>query len=141
MKLKKKTQLNILYIQLLIVAFLFGILAEGNRKSEYKGEVLAFPQVMQVNEITQLDEINQFGSGLFKEDWHDFQKIIKCESNWRTDVVSRTRDVGLTQINSVHGIRSDWLKDFRINLIVAHKLWITSGAGPWRSSYNCHHIK
>lgn len=95
----------------------------------------------EVAEPKEADQnIEEFGRSLFKTDWDSFKKIIQCESSFNPEAVSHTNDYGLSQINSIHGIRSDWLKDPYINLTVAYKLWKEQGAGPWRASYHCHGV-
>jgi len=99
-------------------------------------------QAKEAEEKTEAEKIEEFGLLLFgEEDWKLMRRIIKCESGWNTKAVSHTGDTGLTQINWVHGIRQDWLKNWRVNLVVAHELWEAQGATPWRSSYPCHKIK
>ncbi len=81
-------------------------------------------------------EIEEFGRYLFGKDWTLFKKIIACESGFKPEA-DNGHDVGLSQINQVHGIPERWLKDWRVNLSVAYKLWREQGWNPWKPSSKC----
>ena len=74
-------------------------------------------------------------------------KIFECESGLRADAVNNsnkngTADVGIPQINTVHGIRAKWLKNPSISIRVAKQLYDEQGGwSAWYSSYSCHGIK
>ncbi len=85
-----------------------------------------------------LDEINKY-------DWN-FKQVIaiaKCESNFDTDVISKTGDVGFLQINlaahwdKIPGETMDdkvlWLQDFKNNVKIAYDIYHEAGDkfNPW----------
>ncbi len=67
-------------------------------------------------------------------------RIISCESGWRTDVISRTNDIGLFQINlAAHGVKIAltraeqiaWLQNPDNNIAFAYELFKKSSWAPW----------
>ncbi len=68
-------------------------------------------------------------------------KIAFCESGYKTDVISRTSDIGFFQINlaahwdKIQGItRAEkivWLQDIDNNIAFAKLLFDKSGFNPW----------
>lgn len=86
---------------------------------------------------TEQQEIEEFGAYLFKENWEMFKKVIWCESRWNTQAVSHTQDYGLTQINHIHQISPRWLRNWRVNLVVAYEMFKEQGLSPWNSSRRC----
>lgn len=63
-------------------------------------------------------------------------RVAKCESGLRPDAVNdknknKSRDDGTFQINSVHGVNPRFLKDYRVNIMVARKLYDEQGWTPW----------
>jgi len=85
---------------------------------------------------TEREEIEEFGQELFGEDWELFKRIIACESSWDVKAFNGA-DTGLAQINRVHGIAPKWLKNWKINLLVAKQLFDEQGTKPWNASRNC----
>jgi len=65
-------------------------------------------------------------------------RVAFCESSYNTRAVSRTGDVGLFQINWIHGYSRESLKSPQFNTWVAYKLWLQRGWQPWYSSQKCH---
>ena len=84
---------------------------------------------------------------VFGEDWIEAVTIFECESGLRANAVNDknsngTADVGIPQINTVHGIRAKWLKNPSIAIRVAKQLFDEQGGwSAWYSSYSCHKIK
>ena len=68
-------------------------------------------------------------------------RVASCEGDFRPGVISKTGDVGLFQINPVHGYSVSYLNNIRNNIDVAYKLWTRQGFGPWYSSKSCHNTK
>ncbi len=132
-------------LAILALLFLLALMAAGDvqHRRYLDGLIEPYCKEIEVQAVeptptpTLEEEIEAFGEDLFTSDWPLMRKIIKCESGWRPEVESSTGDCGLTQINWVHGIRKDWLKDWRINLSVAHKLFRDQGTTPWNSSKHC----
>ena len=68
-------------------------------------------------------------------------RIAFCESGYKTDVISKTSDIGFFQINlSAHGnaipgtTRAEkivWLQDIDNNIAFAKSLFDRSGFNPW----------
>lgn len=87
-------------------------------------------------------------TSLWKEKAPEAYRVIKCESAWRTRVISQTNDVGLFQINmAAHGdnIPRDtrwekvvWLQDPYNNIDFAYKLYKRNGWRDWFMSRHCH---
>ena len=72
---------------------------------------------------------------VFGEDSDRAIQIAKCESGLRSDAWNENTngsvDVGLFQINSVHGVRAKWLLNPDINIQVAKQLFDEQGFNPW----------
>ena len=68
------------------------------------------------------------------------KRVAFCESSFRTQIVSKTGDVGLFQIAPVHNYSVSYLSLYRNNIDVAYQLYKTSGWKPWKSSYPCHKL-
>jgi len=84
---------------------------------------------------------------VFGDDWIEAVTIFECESGLNPKAVNDsntngTADVGIPQINTVHGIRAKWLKNPSIAIRVAKQLFDEQGGwSAWYSSYSCHKIK
>jgi len=81
-----------------------------------------------------------------EEEYKNALKVFTCESGLNPEAVGKnsngTFDVGLSQINSIHGIKAKWLKNPAIAIRVAKQLFDEHGGwGPWYSSYDCHGIR
>lgn len=72
---------------------------------------------------------------VFGKDAEDAIKVARCESGLRADAQgtnsNSSTDTGVFQINSVHGINPAYLKDYRINIDVAYKMFKEQGWNPW----------
>jgi hypothetical protein len=67
--------------------------------------------------------------------------IITCESNWRTDAISRTNDIGLWQINHYVHIRTGSITEEQAldpieSTNYAILLWQKHGFVPWVCAHN-----
>ncbi len=76
------------------------------------------------------------------EHWPLAAAIAECESALRADAVNTanadgSEDVGLFQINSIHGRSRDELLDPVANTRFAYTLFQTYGIAPWESSRLC----
>jgi len=92
-------------------------------------------------------EIIEYINLLFGDATDEAILVIRCESQFKEKVVSRTSDVGLFQINlTVHGWRFgdtraeqiEYLQDRKNNIDYAHKLYLQSGWSHWYMSDHCH---
>lgn len=99
----------------LAVAIWFGTLSSAN--PAWHGQCAPFPQ----------------------SECGNVRQIAWCESWWDPLAVSPTGDWGLMGINEVHrervrglGYRWGHLLDWRVNLRVAHEIWLDQGWRPWR---------
>lgn len=72
-------------------------------------------------------------------------RVAFCESSHRADAVNRNRngsvDVGLFQINSIHGQSTEDMRDPVKNAEFAHELYEAQGWRPWRASFKCHGLR
>lgn len=62
--------------------------------------------------------------------------VAKCESGLKAEAyndknTNGSKDSGVFQINSVHAINPRFLKDFKVNIMVARKLYDEQGWNPW----------
>lgn len=74
--------------------------------------------------------------------------VARCESRFRTGVISPTNDAGVFQINlSAHyeqipgETRQEkiiWLQDYKNNIGFAYQIYLKSGWKPWYMSERCH---
>jgi len=108
-------------------------------KAEYELKELAKVKTYQVQNDEQI-EIIEYIHSLWKEEADLAVKVARCESNLRTDVISRTSDVGVFQINlAAHGHKIaptraeqiEWLQDYKNNIDFAYSLWQKSRWVPW----------
>ncbi|MBI5071661.1 transglycosylase SLT domain-containing protein [Candidatus Falkowbacteria bacterium] len=86
-------------------------------------------------------EIKNYIRSLWGEETERAFEIVWCESGFKTDVISRTGDVGLFQINlAAHWTQIPgedrvekilWLQDWRNNVEFAYMLWADQGWRPW----------
>ena len=96
---------------------------------------------------TPKSEVEQEIYEVFGEEYYsEAVRIFKCESGLNPEAVgvnnNGTIDVGIPQINSIHGIRAKWLKNPAIAIRVGKQLFDEhEGWGPWYSSYDCHGIR
>ncbi len=79
---------------------------------------------------------------IWGEDWELGVAIAVCESELRADAVNTgnpdgSMDVGLFQINSIHGRSPAELRDPLANTRFAYSLFQTQGTAPWESSRSC----
>ena len=96
-------------------------------------QVLPSPQIVRVNRITGGCE--QFRNIVEKYDWDTniMLAIMKAESNCNqyadnTGLNSDgTVDIGLLQINSVHGYSKTELTNPATNIAIAYKIWKAQG--------------
>ena len=75
----------------------------------------------------------------FGSDSETMLKIAKAESNLKPDAVNvnknGTRDIGIFQINSVHGYDEEWLKIPENNVLAAKEVFDKQGFEAW-ATYN-----
>jgi hypothetical protein len=62
--------------------------------------------------------------------------VFKCESGLKGDAINKANtngsiDYGFSQINSIHGIPSKWLLNWRTNITIAYQMWSEQGWRPW----------
>lgn len=85
------------------------------------------PEPILEPEMTVEDKIRL----VFEDDAEDALKIAKCESGLRADAWNENTngsvDVGVFQINSVHGIRAKWLLNDEVNIRVAKQIFDEQG--------------
>lgn len=85
----------------------------------------------------------EMGEAICSKDWPCGQalRVASCESDFRQDAKSKTRDIGIFQINPIHGYSVFYLSDLRNNISVAYKLYSRSkNWSAWYSSYRCHKL-
>ena len=59
-------------------------------------------------------------------------RVFRCESGLTADAISPDgRNIGIAQINLVHGYSVQYLLDARNNLAVAYALYLDQGWAPW----------
>ena len=87
-------------------------------------------------QTTQADEIKAYIKEVFGDQADNAYKVLACE-NGRLNPSARgmntngTSDVGIFQINSVHGVPEAYLKDWRTNVDIAYQIYKGSGWGAW----------
>jgi hypothetical protein len=81
------------------------------------------------------ENVEEYVRAVFGKEANNALKVFRCESGLKASAKGTNKngstDVGIAQINSVHGIREKWLKNYKINILVAHQLWEEQGWGPW----------
>lgn len=79
---------------------------------------------------------------IWTNDWKIGVAIASCESGLRASAVNRHNsngsiDVGLFQINSIHGYSETEMLDPIANAGVAYAKYVKQGTSPWYSSETC----
>ena len=82
------------------------------------------------------EEIEREIEAVFGEEADLFKRIAWCESRFDPDADNGS-DTGVFQINRVHQIAPRWLRNYKINILVAKELFDRQGTLPWRSSWKC----
>lgn len=80
---------------------------------------------------------------VFGKDADQAIAVARCESGLRSNAINKankngSKDMGLFQINSVHGIPERYLLNPVINAQVAKQMFDANGWNNWRSSNKCH---
>lgn len=99
----------------------------------YAQEALKPTPTPTTQELVTLEITRVFGASSI------MHKIAKCESGLNPNAKNPTSSAtGVFQImSSVHGVSQRMLKDYKINIAVAKKLYDEQGTNPWISSINC----
>src|ERR1035437_8600897 len=85
---------------------------------------------------TEQQQIKAYIKEVFGDQADNAYKVLACE-NGRLNPKARgmntngTSDVGIFQINSVHGVPESYLKDWRTNVDIAYQIYKGSGWGAW----------
>jgi len=59
-------------------------------------------------------------------------RIAACESNWDENAISPDgQNVGLLQVNLVHGWTTEQLTAPAFNVAAAYDVWLSQGYGAW----------
>jgi hypothetical protein len=111
-----------------------GLKVYAETRREYKAPPLA-------DETTQEAMIGVIKK-VWRKDWKIGVALARCESGLRPDAVNRYNrngsvDVGLLQVNSVHGISEKDLLNPYANAGYAYAIYNEQGTGPWFSSRKC----
>lgn len=135
---------------LAMFAFVF-LAAKINKQVEASNKLLsplpehyaAWTEVKEVEVLRLPKNVEEEIRLVFGKDAENAIKVAKCESGMRVAAVNDkntngSTDVGLFQINSVHGIKAKWLKNQSIQIRVAHQLFLEQGWNPWSASNKCH---
>jgi hypothetical protein len=87
-------------------------------------------------EVVRLpDEVEEFVRAVFGKEADNALKVFRCESGLRAQAYNKNTngsiDVGVAQINSVHGVPKRYLENYKINILVAKQIYDASGWNPW----------
>lgn len=134
------------WIGLILLIFLLLLIAIGGgiRSQELlsplpKNYVQVVKEVHAV-EVVQYQEpegVEEYVRYVFGDEADNALAVFRCESGLRPDAYNPSNsngstDTGIAQINSIHGIREKWLKNYKINILVAKQLFDEHGHwGPW----------
>ena len=87
------------------------------------------------------NEIEQYICEVFEEDYEDAMTILSCENKGLNPLAindansNGSIDVGIFQINSIHGFTVEEMQDWKANVDFAHKLFERGGWYQWSCSY------
>jgi hypothetical protein len=89
-----------------------------------------------ITQSTQSEQIKAYIKTVFGDQADNAYKVLACENgrlnpNARGMNTNGTSDVGIFQINSVHGVPESYLKDWRTNVDIAYQIYKGSGWGAW----------
>lgn len=83
----------------------------------------------------QPKDIKEMIHFLFQENADNAIEVFTCESGLNPKAINKntngTIDVGVAQINSVHGVSERYLKNAWVNLTVAKSIFDAQGWTPW----------
>jgi hypothetical protein len=85
---------------------------------------------------TQAEQIKAYIKQVFGDQADNAYKVLACENgrlnpNAKGMNTNGTSDVGIFQINSVHGVPESYLKDWRVNVDIAYQIYKSSGWSAW----------
>lgn len=85
---------------------------------------------------TQKEEIIDYIYQVFGNQADNAFKVLACENhslnpNAKGMNKNGTSDVGIFQVNSIHGVPETYLKDWRTNVDVAYQIYKNSGWNAW----------
>lgn len=108
----------------------------------------SWQKIRRTNRKTGKDELVYVPKGIgeaicdpkYKWDCNKALTVVSCESDFKKDAVSRTKDIGWFQINPIHGYSVSYLLDAGNNIGVAYKLYLRRGWKDWYSSFKCHRL-
>lgn len=85
-----------------------------------------------VKEESEEEQIKEFIDEVFGKDAELFKRIAECESHYKTDARSSMDAWGVFQIHyPAHKIPIKWLKNWKINVLIAKQLYDEQGLTPW----------
>lgn len=87
------------------------------------------------------NEIEQYICEVFEDDYEDAMTILSCENASLNPLAindansNGSTDVGIFQINSIHGFTVAEMQDYRLNVDFAHKLMHRDTWSAWACSW------
>lgn len=113
--------------------------AKAEPRQTFVKEVQVTPTPFIEHPTSQQEAIQQEIIKVFGKDADDAFKILSCENKGLVpDAVNENTngsiDVGIFQVNSIHGVRAKWLENWKVNIQVAHQIFTEQG--NW-SAWSC----
>lgn len=91
-------------------------------------------------------EVDKYLLEVFKDAYSESLQIIRCESSYDFNAISKTGDYCGFQINQIHfsefpeGNKIEWIMNYKNCIDFAFKLYQEKKWGHWYRSYSCHKL-
>ena len=139
--LKAKTYATVLILlELILITSLVGFTYKQHIKiAQAEGVYSTIYQARHTlieNPTSQQQQIINYIKEVFGSQSDNAFKVLSCENhrlnpnaqNWNSD---GSIDTGIFQVNSIHGVNANYLKDWRVNVDVAHQIYLGSSWNAW----------
>jgi len=110
--------------------------------SVFGGNIEVQAQEVEVDKCDLIEnDVEQYICEVFEDDYEDAMKILSCENKGLSPLAindansNGSTDVGIFQINSIHGFTVEEMQDYRANINFAHKLFKRDSWSAWACSH------
>lgn len=128
------------FLTLVMIAMYLPLLVMNNVVFAPKAQAELNDYTYTVKPTTEHQQIIDYIYDTFGKDANNAFKVLSCENHsLKTDAQNYnsdgSMDIGVMQINSVHGVPAQYLYDWHSNIAVGYHIFKDSGWGAWTCSY------
>jgi len=144
-------RVNFLFTSIIFICYSVGLyinqpelefLSPIGGASVFGGNIEVQAQEVEVDKCDLIEnDIEQYICEVFEDDYEDAMKILSCENKGLSPLAindansNGSTDVGIFQINSIHGFTVEEMQDYRANINFAHKLFKRDSWSAWACSH------